>query len=131
VRQAACRPANELEEARAIAISALGEGDFITKDVPLREGLDLFVSSIEFGRRIAQRIVKQLGGHFTESWKLFGRKYGRNIYRAAFAVRLPGFKEGEVVALGEHEIHLQEEIAGKGMEGLGQTIGEIHTRAPW
>jgi nonsense-mediated mRNA decay protein 3 len=114
----------ELEEARVIAISALGEGDFITKDVPLKEGLDLFVSSIEFGRRISQRIVKQLGGHFTESWKLFGRKGGRNIYRVAFAVRLPGFREGEVVALGEREILLQEEIAGKGMEGVDQTTGE-------
>jgi len=115
---------DELEEARVIAISALGEGDFITRDVPLKEGLDLFVSSIEFGRRISQRIVQQLGGHFTESWKLFSRKDGRNIYRVAFAVRLPGFEEGEVVALGERKILLQQEIAGKGMEGVDQTTGE-------
>jgi nonsense-mediated mRNA decay protein 3 len=125
VRAAGRLPTNEeLEDARAIAYSALVEGDFITKEVPLKEGLDLFVSSIEFGRRIAQRIVKQLGGHFTESWKLFGRKDGRNVYRVAFAVRLPGFKEGEVVTLGEREILLQEEIEGKGMEGVDRTTGE-------
>jgi len=48
---------------------------------------------MECGRRISRAIVKRLGGNFTESRRLYGRKDGRNIYRASFAVRLPGLRE--------------------------------------
>lgn len=79
----------ELAMAKKIAYSGLGEADFISKERILKEGLDMYVSSMECGRRISRRIVKKLGGSFSESRKLYGKKDGRNIYRVSFSVRLP------------------------------------------
>ncbi|MHC1635840.1 MAG: NMD3-related protein [Candidatus Methanospirareceae archaeon] len=83
-------PTEEEEEiATEIAHLLLGEADFISKIETLREGLDLYVSSIECGRKISREISKRLGGNITESRKLYGRKEGRNVYRVTFSVRLP------------------------------------------
>lgn len=83
----------ELAMAEKIAYSELGEVDFISKGRILKEGLDIYVSGMECGRRISRQIVKRLGGSFSESRKLYGRKDGRNVYRVAFSVRLPGLEE--------------------------------------
>ncbi|MCW3141255.1 MAG: 60S ribosomal export protein NMD3 [Methanophagales archaeon] len=79
----------ELAMAEEIAYSSVGEKDFISKERKLKGGLDVYVSSMECGRRISRQIVKKLGGSFSESRKLYGRKDGRNIYRVSFSVRLP------------------------------------------
>ncbi len=84
----------ELITASEIAQSALEEPEFISRQRILRYGLDIYVSSMNCGRNIARKIVMQLGGSFTESRKLYGRKDGRNIYRTSFSVRLPGLHEG-------------------------------------
>jgi nonsense-mediated mRNA decay protein 3 len=83
---------DEIAMAEKIVYSALGESDFITKEIAMKEGLDLYVSSMECGRRISRGVVERLGGSFSESSKLYGRKDGRDIYRVTFSVRLPGFK---------------------------------------
>jgi len=80
---------DELATAVEIAQSSLSGDDFVSRQRLLKEGLDIYVSSMECGRRISRAIVKRLGGKFTESRRLYGRKDGRNIYRASFAVRLP------------------------------------------
>ncbi|MHC1611337.1 MAG: NMD3-related protein [Candidatus Methanospirareceae archaeon] len=87
----------ELAVAERIAHASVGESDFVSKEQMLKEGLDIYVSSTEYGRRISRRVVKELGGSFSESKKLYGRRDGRDIYRVTFSVRLPGFKHGEVV----------------------------------
>jgi len=80
---------DELATAVEIAQSSLSGDDFVSRQRLLKEGLDIYVSSMECGRRISRAIVKRLGGKFTESQRLYGRKDGRNIYRASFVVRLP------------------------------------------
>jgi nonsense-mediated mRNA decay protein 3 len=84
----------ELVMAEKIAYSSVGEADFVSKERKLKEGVDVYVSSMECGRRISRQIVKKLGGVFSESRKLYGRKDGRNIYRVSFSVRLPELEEG-------------------------------------
>ena len=84
----------ELVRAEEIAYSELGETDFISKERKLKEGLDIYVSSMACGRRISRGVVKKLGGSFSESRKLYGRKDGRNVYRVSFSVRLPGLQGG-------------------------------------
>ena len=86
---------DELATAVEIAQSSLSGEEFVSRQRLLKEGLDIYVSSMECGRRISRAIVKRLGGNFTESRRLYGRKDGRNIYRTSFAVRLPGLREGE------------------------------------
>ncbi len=80
---------HELVTASRIAYASLKGEDFVSRERLLREGLDIYVSSMECGRRISRAIVKQFGGNFSESRRLYGRKDGRNIYRVSFAVRLP------------------------------------------
>ena len=114
----------EIAIAEKIAYSSLGEADFVSKEVRLKEGLDIYVSSIECGRRISKRIVKKFGGSSSESQKLYGRKDGRNVYRVSFSVRLPGLKEGETVAIRDTVISIEHVIEGKGIEGVDIETGE-------
>ncbi|MCD6387722.1 MAG: hypothetical protein J7L30_05325, partial [Methanophagales archaeon] len=72
-----------------IALSSLGEHDFITKEKKVRGGIDFYVSSSAYARRISREIVRRLGGSFSESPKLYGIKNGKRIYRVSFSVRLP------------------------------------------
>lgn len=114
----------ELALAENITYSSLGESDFVSKEQMLKEGLDIYVSSAEYGRRIAKAIVKELGGNFSESKKLYGRKDGRDIYRVTFLVRLLGFKQGEVVRIGDKKISVERVIEGKGIEGVDLNTDE-------
>jgi len=113
--------ADEIADSR----SSLGEADFVSKVERLRAGLDLYVSSIDCGRKISSRIVEKLGGSVSESSKLYGRKDGRNIYRVSFSVRLPGFKPGEVIKIKDKVISVVKVIEGKGVEGTDTRTGEL------
>jgi nonsense-mediated mRNA decay protein 3 len=115
---------DELVLAEEIAYASLGEVNFISKEVVLKEGLDLYVSSMECGRRISNEIVRRLGGSYSESQKLYGRKDGKNIYRVSFSVRLPGFKAGDMVQIDDRRISVEEVIEGRGVEGVDIDTGE-------
>ncbi|MGB7532430.1 MAG: NMD3-related protein [Halobacteriota archaeon] len=114
----------ELTMAEEIAYSGLGDADFIPKETKLKEGLDIYVSSMECGRRVSRQIVKKLGGGFSESRKLYGRKDGRNVYRVSFSVRLPAFKEGEKVEIGDKVFSVVKVRKEKGIECVDVATGE-------
>ncbi|HUV79793.1 MAG TPA: NMD3-related protein [Candidatus Bathyarchaeia archaeon] len=115
---------DELSITETIANSSLGESDFVSKEQVLKEGLDIYVSSADYGRRISRAVVKELGGNFFESKKLYGRKDGREIYRVTFLVRLLGFQQGDVVAIGDKRITVENVVEGKGIEGVDLNTGE-------
>lgn len=114
----------ELARAERIAYMSLDEEDFVSKVEVLKEGLDIYVSSMECGRRISREIVRRLGGSFSESRKLYGRRDGRAIYRVSFSVRLPRYQQGEAVALDDHVLTVERVIEGKGIEGVDTETGE-------
>jgi len=114
----------ELAVAENIAHASLGESDFVSKERMRKEGLDIYVSSAEYGRRISRAVVKELGGNFSESKKLYGRKDGRDIYRVTFLVRRPGLKQGAVVKIGNKKISVEKVIEGKGIEGVDLNTDE-------
>ncbi|MHC1579955.1 MAG: 60S ribosomal export protein NMD3 [Candidatus Alkanophagales archaeon] len=115
---------DELVSVETIAYSALGDGpkDFISKVEPRKEGIDLYVGSIEGGRRISKSIVRALGGRISESKKLYGRKDGREVYRVTFLVRLPRFLRGDVIEL-DGRVILVERAEGRGVTGLDLDTG--------
>ncbi|MGC9444210.1 MAG: NMD3-related protein [Candidatus Methanospirareceae archaeon] len=115
---------DELEAAAELAYAALGREDFISKQQLLKEGLNLFVSSAECGRRMAKMIVKHQGGNYTESRKLYGRRGGRELYRVTFLVRLPGYSEGDVLELAGKRIAVEKVVADEGLEGVDLETGE-------
>jgi len=108
----------ELAIAEKIAHSSLIEPDFISKEMLLKEGLDIYVSSMECGRRISNAIVRRFGGSYSKSQKLYGRKDGRNVYRISFSVRMPGFRVGDVLEIGDKRISIEKMVEGRGIEGV-------------
>lgn len=114
---------DELISVETIAYSALGNGprDFISKVEQKKEGIDLYVGSIEGGRKISKSIVKTLGGKISESKKLYGRKDGREVYRVTFLVRLPKFLRGDVIEL-DGKVVLVERVE-RGVTGLDLDTG--------
>lgn len=114
----------ELALAESIAYSVRGEAEFVSKEQMLKEGLDIYVSSADYGRRIARAVVKQFGGNYSESQKLYGRKGGRELYRVTFLVRLPGYSEGDVLELAGKRIAVEKVVAGEGLEGVDVQTGE-------
>ncbi len=114
----------ELAKAEELAYSVLDEDDFVSKEQLLKEGLDIYVNSAEYGYRIARAVVKKLGGSFSESRKLYGRKDGKDIYRVTFLIRLPGFQKGEIVEFRDKRVSIENVIEGRGIEGLDVNTGE-------
>lgn len=71
---------------------------FISKIVDIHGGVDFYLSTLTLGRTMAKMISDQYCGDTKESFKLVGRKPdGQNMYRVTYLVRLPKFKEGDVV----------------------------------
>ncbi|MFO7966184.1 MAG: NMD3-related protein [Archaeoglobaceae archaeon] len=70
---------------------------FLSKVVERKEGIDYYLGSREIGRKIAKEIAYELGGKIKESKKTSGRFDGKELYRFTFLVRLPSFREGDVV----------------------------------
>ncbi|MFO7619353.1 MAG: NMD3-related protein [Thermoplasmata archaeon] len=79
--------------------SGSDENAFITKYSPVKGGMDFYMGSAALARAIANKFRNRFGATINESPSLFGMKDGRDIYRYSILVRLPGFREGDVVAL--------------------------------
>lgn len=109
---------DELAIAEKVAHSSLIEPEFISKEMLLKEGLDIYVSSMDCGRRISNAIVRRFGGSYSKSQKLYGRKDGRNVYRVSFSVRMPGFRVGDVLEIGDKRISVEKMVEGRGIEGV-------------
>lgn len=88
------------EEARRVqeitARSASG-GEFVTELEAVRGGYDVRVSSNAFAKRLAQDLAKSLGGTVGSSATLHTQREGKEQYRATYAVRVAGFREGDTV----------------------------------
>ncbi|WP_091934100.1 60S ribosomal export protein NMD3 [Methanolobus profundi] len=70
---------------------------FISSSLDIKEGVDLYVGSSNAARHICREINSQLGGTFTESASLQGRKEGKNVYRITFSLRLPEFMPHDII----------------------------------
>lgn len=96
----------ELATAQTIATDTVADraddGDrdaYITEITPVDGGLNLKVSTAGLGRAIAKTVVDRLGGAYTESETLVTEdEEGTKLYRVTFAVRLPPYRAGEVIA---------------------------------
>lgn len=88
---------------------------FVTETIRSKEGLDLYIGSINSGRHICKSIIDELGGTFTESPSLFGQKDGRDVYRITFSMRLPRFTPGDIISIRNRKIvvkHMEKKLTG-------------------
>ncbi|WP_336024060.1 60S ribosomal export protein NMD3 [Halobellus salinisoli] len=96
------------EEARAVEIAEAyvaereETGDreaFITEVKETDDGTDIKISTNQMGGGVAKHIVRELGGHVREYPTLVTEDSdGNEVYRVTYAVRLPKFAPGDVVA---------------------------------
>jgi len=71
---------------------------FISKTESVRGGLDFYLSSKSEGRSIAKELSLSYGVRFKESASLVGRRNGEDMYRNTFSVRLPPFRNWDLVS---------------------------------
>lgn len=72
------------------------ENAFVAKQVKVRGGVDIYVGSWRCAERAARSVALAHGGEFRSSRELHTRRAGRNVYRAAYLVRIPIIGEGDV-----------------------------------
>jgi nonsense-mediated mRNA decay protein 3 len=123
--RAAGRFPTEEERKRCLAITREAlenmkkKGDrlaFISNTDELKEGIDLYMGSVNASRQICRIISFELGGNFTESPTLVGMKNGKNLYRITFSMRLPEFKPGDIIRFREKVIEIKS--SGKKINGI-------------
>ncbi len=94
-----------VEIARETVASREAKGDreaYVSEVRDTDEGLDIRLSRTDLGRAVATQIVDSFGGDFTESETLVTQDGdGNDVYRVAFAIRLPPFRPGDVIDLGD------------------------------
>ncbi|WP_094228339.1 60S ribosomal export protein NMD3 [Methanolobus psychrotolerans] len=101
---------------------------FISNTAEIKEGTDLYLGSSNAGRHICKEIVSRLGGSFTESATLQGRKDGKDVYRVTFSLRLPEFMPHDFI---EHKGRIIEiRKFGKNVSGIDVETGARFTVAP-
>ncbi len=102
---------------------AENEKAFLTKVQERREGIDFYLGSRDVGRKISYRISAELGGKVVESKKLHTRIDGRDVYRFTYLVRLPAYREGDIVATGRGLAVVKNVRLAKGVDiSSGKTI---------
>ncbi|MFB6188870.1 MAG: 60S ribosomal export protein NMD3 [Halapricum sp.] len=91
--------AQEIAEAYVAEREATGDRDaFITEVGEVEEGLNMKVSTNKLGQGIAQHVVRELGGSFSDSERLISEDDdGNELYRVTYAVRLPRYRPGEII----------------------------------
>ncbi len=123
--RAAGRLPTEEEKKRSLAIARetmqqmKKKGDriaFITHTLEIKEGVDLYMGSMNASKQVCRLISSELGGSYSESPSLVGMKDGKNVYRITYSMRLPEFRPGDVIRHREKVIEIKN--SGKRINGI-------------
>jgi nonsense-mediated mRNA decay protein 3 len=101
---------------------------FISYVQEQKEGVDLYMGSMNASRQVCRLIISELGGNFSESPTLVGMKDGKNLYRVTFAVRLPEFRPGDIIRFRERVIQIRS--SGKKVNGISLEDGSRFISTP-
>lgn len=85
-----------VEDLRAKGNRAL----FITDMGEEHGGLDFYLSERNAGLIIAKKLQNQYGGEIKQSSKSAGTKDSRELYRVTYLIRLPSYKKGDFLKIG-------------------------------
>ncbi|HEV8594128.1 MAG TPA: NMD3-related protein [Thermoplasmata archaeon] len=89
--------AEEVRRARTLVDGSATGAEFVSRVEDVAGGFDVKVSSNEFAKRLAKDLSRALGGTVGSSATLHTQKEGKDQYRATYVVRLPAFREGDLV----------------------------------
>ena len=94
------RPLTDEEGRMATKIAgraASGGEDFVSGIEPVPGGIDVKVGSNRLAKRLARDLAREFGGTVGSSATLHTQREGREMYRSTYVVRVPAFREGDVV----------------------------------
>jgi NMD protein affecting ribosome stability and mRNA decay len=76
---------------------------FITKVEKVKGGLDFYMSSKKWARKLGETLIGKHGGEFQANPRLFSRnrQTSKDIYRLNVLVRLPAIPKGAVISIGD------------------------------
>ena len=96
---------------------------FVSKIERKKEGVNIFFGSRNIGKKVSRMILKKFGGSLKESKKLHTRIDGRDVYRFTYSVRLPEYREGDIVEKDGRFVVVRNSVVGKGSDIVtGKTV---------
>jgi len=99
---------------------------FVSKVKELKEGVDYYIGSREMGRKVSRRIASELGANIKTTKKIAGRAEGRDLFRFTYLVRLPPFREGDIIVDADSHPHIPIIVTNqklwKGIAFSGETV---------
>ncbi|HEC81173.1 MAG TPA: hypothetical protein ENI42_01935 [Thermoplasmatales archaeon] len=90
-----------------------GKQVFITEILPVRGGVDLYMSDKGFTQKMMQMLHHKFGGSVKTTAKQSGIKNGKQQYRMTYLLRLPYYRKGDFLAQGERLFYLKAVERGK------------------
>jgi len=82
---------------------------FTSKEILLKNGRDIYLSSQKFLRALAIKLQKRFGGQLKTSRKLHtvSKTTGKKLYRVTVLHRLPLFKPGDIITYRGEKIKIK------------------------
>ncbi|MFC1727999.1 NMD3-related protein [Nanoarchaeota archaeon] len=82
---------------------------FINKEVKLKNGYDLYLTSNRYLRSLGKKLVNKFGGQLKESAKLFSRHHqtSKELYRVSVLFRMPNFQKGDIIKYKGEELKVK------------------------
>ncbi len=121
----------EIAEAYVAEREETGDRDaFISETKETADGIDIKISTNQMGGGVAKRIIRELGGHVKEYPTLVTEDSdGNEVYRVTYAVRLPKFTPGDVVAPEDDDGPVLVRSVRGNLKGVRLTTGEPYEAA--
>lgn len=99
---------------------------FVSKVKELKEGVDYYLGSREMGQKVSRRISGELGAKVKVTKKIAGKAEGRDLFRFTYLVRLPPFRQGDIVVDMDSASHIPILVTNqklwKGVAFSGETV---------
>ncbi|MGM0398933.1 MAG: 60S ribosomal export protein NMD3 [Halobacteriota archaeon] len=98
---------------------------FITEISETADGLDMKLSTNKIGKKVSRKLVTEFGGRVDDSETLVTEdEDGNEVYRVTYAVRLPRYQPGDVVALDDEAGPVLVRSVHGNLKGVRVTTGE-------
>ena len=122
-----------VEIAHNVTADIAEKGDreaFVTEVIDADHGPDVKLSTPKLGRQVATKIRTELGGNISESETLVTEDAdGNEVYRVTYAVRLPAFRPGDVIAVPAVTGPVLVQSVQSNLKGVALKTGDPYERA--
>ncbi len=85
------------------------ENVYVTQEVHVAEGIDIYVTSRKFLRTLANRLKGQFGGSASLSARIHtkDRQTQKDVYRVSLLYRAPTLRRSNIIVVGDHIVRVK------------------------